>query len=310
MKPGIRTLVIFSLFAPWYYLMQCEISTLDVLVISQQVNTSTSQYSQVNNSISPQPPPTVNTQMNDTTLSASPFPLKPPYRIVQYGIPRSGSTFQTHLLHAIVSLKQPNSHIQFMVNSKNLEDDSSFLVKTHKFDDRLMQIAEQHDVSTFTSKSLVGTSDRDMIMNNFTYPVLYTQTKENLLNCSLCEVDHYSKIFGLTKKEVEDIKQYMKYYEIIRRCCGYQMSKYEMKRLNGCNMTKYRSLPSYPNCEAYNKTDIEILFANHPGGIMHHSLNPTFNWVEVGDCQRIDESIATGVGFNRRKFEGCDDNDD
>ena len=299
MKTGIGTLVIFFLFASLIFI-QYVLSSLGVLVISQQAN----------NSILPQPPQTVNTQVNDTTSSASPFPLKPPYRIVQYGIGRSGSTFQAHLLNAIVSIKEPNSYIQLTLTKYLEDEDSSFVVKTHKFVDRLKQIAERHNVSIFLSRSLGGTSHRDMIMNNLTYPVLYTQMKENLLNCSLCEVDHYSKIFGLTKKEVENIKLYMKYYEIIRRCCGYQMSQYEMKRLNGCNMTKYRSLPSYPNCEAYNKTEIEILFANNPGGIVHRTLNPNFNWAKVGDCQQMDESIATGVGFNRGKFRGCDDNDD
>ena len=221
---------------------------------------------------------------NGDTLETPPkqTALKPPFRIVQCGQPRSGSTFQTHLLDAIISMKSPSStHIireffgnESMALTRKLLDHESYIGKTHncggKESGRIIKdAAKKGEVSVFKSISSAKPSSR---INSFPYAV-YTQESNNLLSCSLCEVDNYKNIFNLSDEEVQHVKDYMSKYEIIRRCCGMQMSKYEVKRLNGCNMQKYRQLPEYPNCEQHNKTDIELQYVNNPGGIENHTFS-------------------------------------
>ena len=252
---------------------------------------------------------------NGDTLETPPkqTALKPPFRIVQFGQPRSGSTFQTHLLDAIISMKSPSSthiirefiHNKNMARTRKLLDHESYIGKTHncggKESGRIIKdAAKKGEVPVF--KSIFSANSSSQI-NSFPYAV-YTQESNNLLSCSLCEVDNYKNVFNLSDEEVQHVKDYMSKYEIIRRCCGMQMSKYEVKRLNGCNMQKYRQLPEYPNCEQHNKTDIELQYVNNPGGIENHIFYHKFVWSKLGDCQRFDEIIASGRGFNNRKFDG------
>ena len=252
---------------------------------------------------------------NGDTLETPPkqTALKPPFRIVQCGQPRSGSTFQTHLLDAIISMKSPSStHIireffgnESMALTRKLLDHESYIGKTHNCGGKesgriITDAAKKGEVSVF--KSIFSANSSSQI-NSFPYAV-YTQESNNLLSCSLCEVDNYKNVFNLSDEEVQHVKDYMSKYEIIRRCCGMQMSKYEVKRLNGCNMQKYRQLPEYPNCEQHNKTDIELQYVNNPGGIENHIFYHKFVWSKLGDCQRFDEIIASGRGFNNRKFDG------
>ena len=128
-----------------------------------------------------------------------------------------------------------------------------------------------------------------------------------MITCSTCEVDNYKDIFNMTDGEVKRVKDYMETYVIIRRCCGMQMSKWEMKRLHGCNITEeQKKRPDYPHCELINKQQIEKKLADNVGGIVHHAQDDPFNWKQVGDCKKFDDKIIAGKGFNGEKFKGCD----
>merc|ERR1712129_454977 len=89
---------------------------------------------------------------------------------------------------------------------------------------------------------------------------LYHQYREDLNQYSMREIDKYQSIFGLTDKEINLLKEHMSLWESLRMCCGMQMSKYEILRLNGCDVTKYMNETDYPNCEYKNLTDIELRF--------------------------------------------------
>ena len=157
---------------------------------------------------------------NGDTLETPPkqTALKPPFRIVQCGQPRSGSTFQTHLLDAIISMKSPSSthiirefiHNKNMARTRELLDHESYIGKTHncggKESGRIIKdAAKKGEVSVFKSISSAKPSSR---INSFPYAV-YTQESNNLLSCSLCEVDNYKNIFNLSDEEVQHVKDYM-----------------------------------------------------------------------------------------------------
>eukprot|EP00588_Corethron_pennatum_P004042 CAMPEP_0194293814 /NCGR_PEP_ID=MMETSP0169-20130528/48728_1 /TAXON_ID=218684 /ORGANISM="Corethron pennatum, Strain L29A3" /LENGTH=405 /DNA_ID=CAMNT_0039042465 /DNA_START=89 /DNA_END=1302 /DNA_ORIENTATION=+ len=92
-------------------------------------------------------------------------------------------------------------------------------------------------------------------------------------------------------------------FEKIRQCCGMQMSKYEILRLNGCEMSKYIERSDYPKCEMYNLSKIENEFEGMP--IPYTENNSDLHWTKSGDCARFVSEISSGKGFNGNPFEGC-----
>lgn len=229
--------------------------------------------------------------------------LKPPFRIFQIGKPRSGTTFQTTLLYALASLKSHQAAKEYYISKLDLEEEriqnliqtqqGSLVMKTHREKEFVEKLQADGAVAVFTSSS-------EMVPY-----AMYHQEFGNLIECSLCEVDNYRKFFGLTDNEVAMLKDYMSYYEVLRQCCGWQMSKYEVKSLNGCNMTEYFDLPEYPHCERHNLTDVEIQFDAIPIPYGVSVGGKAFLWNKIGDCTSIRDSVSNGFGFNKRKFMGC-----
>jgi hypothetical protein len=82
------------------------------------------------------------------------------------------------------------------------------------------------------------------------------------------------------------------------------MSKYEMRRLNGCNISAYIEQPDYPHCESYAFPSVEMRFANSP--IPFETINKKYNWAAPGDCARLNAEVAKGKGFNGRPLETCE----
>jgi len=247
------------------------------------------------------------------------LPLKPPFKILSIGEPRTGSTFQMQLLNAIISLKSPsNITIQKRLISKREGfhslvaslNEESFLYKAHDLINdnnataHVQKLAQDGDISLFTTFNDIEPSARAPKLSKSKFAV-HSQTTSQLNSCSLCEVDRYKDIFNLTNGEVSHLRDYMSKYQIIRRCCGFQMSKYEMARLHGCDVQEYVEEASYPDCEIYNKTLVELQFAYHSSGTRYSGIS-SHNWENVGDCARVDNDIVeNGKWFNGFRFRGC-----
>ena len=230
-----------------------------------------------------------------------PLPLQPPYRIAQLGVPRSGSTFQTHLLDAIVQLKTQGKYnvsfgyIDYPASRLREDQEKSFVRKTHKIkhDKLLGDVVHEGKVVVFSS----GLSPD---IDAFQYS-LYNQNKINLESCPLCEVDNYKYLFGLTDDEVNRLKNYMRLYTAIRQCCGLQMSRFQMARLNGCDVTPFVNDPGYPHCDLYNMSEVEQEIASLDW--MEHRVDtPNLNWAKPGDCAKFDAVVSGGVGFNGASY--------
>ena len=237
-------------------------------------------------------------------VHASPV-LKPPFRVVQNGQPRTGSTFQTTLLYAIMSVKSPPGS-KVLIESRNREklhdavvdgilSNHSFIVKTHAGDNNnlFLEILQRIGiVSVFSSGARAPFA-------------MYNQQLDRLLNCSLCEVDRYKALFGMTNAEVAMVKEHMRMYQILRRCCGSQMSKYRRLQLHNCDYEQFKSYPDYPWCENEDLHAVETAFAQSPVPY-HLSNSPKWNWNKPGDCDRIDQYIIEGLDMGGTPFQGCE----
>eukprot|EP00977_Amphora_coffeiformis_P020122 scaffold7876_cov145-Amphora_coffeaeformis.AAC.1 len=235
-----------------------------------------------------------------------PIPLRPPFRIIEIGVPRSATTFQFHLLDAIVQLKSKGSpyEVNFLgYHARPIrhyhEYGQSWIVKSHTIKKDSLELIERQKEGDF----VIFGSGFDPEMTPFYNASLYVQEVEEVTACSLCQVDWYRPYFDLNDDEVAIIKNYLHAYEQIRRCCGLQMSHYEVARLNGCNMTVLSQEHEYPHCEAIDKQAVEQELANSP--ITHRANDAKYNWAKPGDCARFDAIIASGESFNGHQFTGC-----
>jgi len=122
--------------------------------------------------------------------------------------------------------------------------------------------------------------------------------------CPVCEIKEYKPFFDLSDEEVKQLEKHMQLFTILRQCCGLQMSKYEVLRLNGCDVSSYVDKPDYPHCERHDLEKAEQEFASSP--IPYEVNNPAFNWAKLGDCKRFSDKIKRDkVGFNGRKVTNC-----
>ena len=262
---------------------------------------------------------------NTTSSSSSSLTLQPPYRIIQIGSPRSGSTYQYVMLISIVLLKEQQQQRQSSTSrsgsSKNQLMPVTEFIPTWK--------QEYHNKTEWFMKEVLSDQNRSFIVKtHLAVPSsilpnvsifssgphsfgskhgLYTQHSTNdVNNCPRCEITNYQKFFDLTSDEITILEHHMSLFTIIRQCCGRQMSDYEVMRLNGCNMSMYYNNPSKPNyeppdCQSHNITQVEYDFQASPIPYLHK------HWSKPGDCQLSRDIAATGKGFNGMDFTSCDE---
>lgn len=286
----------------------------------------------------------------------------PPYYIVQHGVPRSGSTFQTQLLQAIIDLRhntinnknkkqkqkparvfrntpmsrsmipKNGSRTDFVYQDKPLFKnivDRGFVQKTHHSDWVEKTVCELHklekQVAVFVSvvgddpsSKTKNNDDEDCFLRNVLSPleanydtgwIAHVQVKNGaeFRNCSSCEIETYYKpLFDLSRNEIEILRDFTAKYSIVRQCCGNQMSKYNLLRLHGCNISEYQNNDnySYPWCENYDLPEIEQSFAIL---LKTHGLQKpewTSGWQKPGDCAASEEKVRGGSDFNRHRWSG------
>jgi len=140
-----------------------------------------------------------------------------PFKIVQIGEPRTGSTFQYELLRAMIALKSPQDtkiESKFVRRKEwarnpfqggmNLISNSTFIIKTHTSDVLLRRASSNNSVATFSSSEIVPYS-------------LYTQRRENLEKCNECEIENYRSFFDLTNDDIDVLKRHMQDFKILRQ---------------------------------------------------------------------------------------------
>ena len=155
--------------------------------------------------------------------------------------------------------------------------------------------------------------------NNLTWTegnIAYTQIYDRFVECPLCEVSKYQKIFSLTNVEVLLLTQYMRYWSILRQCCGSQMSKYWRKKLYGCPNSSDPLLEgniNYHMCDSWNLTAVEKkfmkteLYSVVPADRLAPSQHLKLLWSKPGDCEASQDAVRNGFGFNLKKNIGCQD---
>lgn len=155
-----------------------------------------------------------------------------------------------------------------------------------------------------------------MVMHNrvHTACIADIQRYESFIELPEREIESYSRLFGLSEQAKKDVFVHMKFWSILRQCCGSQASQDELLALHTSNLSLNRSLNfkhalvdyDYPACETYRLDEVEkLLFQTKLAQLFPESVVVEYHpWrssqpIKPGWCkaerQRMFES---GLGFN------------
>ena len=194
--------------------------------------------------------------------------------LVQYGPPRSASTLQfqilcaaTYLLHA----KEPERCLcRFGSPSQpaaRTQHQRYEVVKTHRFP-RPDNISDYAWVfATAVNDSAVGpsgevdwreTAQHLKIKTRLDFK--FVQLTSMLARRGYLIAFEYQRLLGLSDEQLAHILEYLRYWTVLRQCCGREMSRdYRAILQNDSQYVPHhlRSSPLYPACEMYDLNVIE-----------------------------------------------------
>ncbi|XP_053376989.1 uncharacterized protein LOC128547806 [Mercenaria mercenaria] len=223
-----------------------------------------------------------------------------PRVILQYGQPRTASTLQFQILCMLVSVLHEHEK-----NTVGCYYDPKFdkgylkrysVIKTHKLD-KYLSIIPSDSWIFITSKRDQHKNDEKKI-KHLNLTVRFIADISLALNLGHLIVYKYQTIFRTSDEQTEHVAEYLRYWEILRMCCGRQMSKKWRIYLWNKSHDAYEQ----STCKEYNISEIENL-------VMKTYIFKTFTNVESthdvigkpsqvdGDlngnyCQRCNENIS------------------
>jgi len=175
-----------------------------------------------------------------------------PTAIVQYGEPRSASTFQFTLLCVITRMLHPSTSVpcryEATVNLAGTVGGSAspLVIKTHN-------PPKDGPFAVFTSTRKKGTQ--------LWAGALYSQDLGSVVADDLAEVSKYMDIFQLNTSQVQQIRDFLPLWSIQRQCCGIGQSLANRQRLHGCPVTADQH---GAQCLTQNMTNVELQFLQTP----------------------------------------------
>ena len=109
--------------------------------------------------------------------------------------------------------------------------------------------------------------DRALMIGQYTMlpgPMFHMFKFDVFITCPLCEVENYAKFFNLSNEEILQVRQYMRYWSILRQCCGFQQSKRKRQVLHGCGDFSYhiQGALDYHDCFSKNLSAVEHAYVS------------------------------------------------
>lgn len=226
-----------------------------------------------------------------------------PKVIVQYGVPRTSTTLQYHILcvmTAVVHEQEINSVGCHFNQSKSYK---YIVIKRHDITDSYLRSLPNDSWIFMTSSGRLSSRTKQELQmvrqmarkNNLRVP--YIANTEMVSKRGYLIAYEYQPIFGITDEKMKYILDYMQYWEILRRCCGRQMSTDWLNHLSPIeNYTKHHDLHSvtYPACEMYVIGNVEKQLMN------------TYIYKRFAHTKSL--RYAIGGSFDGTYCERCNDN--
>ena len=197
-------------------------------------------------------------------------PLKLPNLIIQYGEPRTASTLQFQTLCAIALLlneAEPSRvNCSFLARGEALDESASQhglqVVKTHNVPHG--GFPEHAWVFTSVIDDAVSFDDpwedaAERMARKLHHEVKYVQVLSRLTGRGSGIATEYKSLFGLSDEKVEEVVAYLRYWDVLRMCCGAQMNDgYREELISSARPNASETSKSeYPACDMYKIQEVE-----------------------------------------------------
>eukprot|EP00966_Prymnesium_polylepis_P206561 4785590-Prymnesium_polylepis.3 len=248
---------------------------------------------------------------------------KRPQRIIQHGEARSASTFQWYLLCSILRVCRWRNNKE--VNSPKVIC-SSRKAETHAkgYDRYSLQFSSRPPAGVkIKPLTLVQKTHQRPYRNAATHYFTSSYHPQKLLSYAvvhqhypefvkhpLATVEDYAPVFNLTRTMVHEVQVHLRWWMIIRQCCGYQSSQDHRNKLHGFASRRHQPYDhDYVNCDVYRLDEVEKAFLETKLARLYipyaqfvredmSSLRDTA--ISPGFCNRTNREILNGRDFNRR----------
>ena len=231
-------------------------------------------------------------------------------RWLQYGPPRTATTLQFQTLcYAMITkyLAEPHQIEQIHCDFGDLWKGPIGVSKSHTFPSG----SEMEGNFVIFATSTGGTEGTYNALQTAGFVVPYVADTSMVAAHGHVSVREYQAILEMTDKEMDVLVEAIRYWDILRLCCGKQMSEDWRNRLYPKqNYTLHRSTqdPGYHGCEMYNISKVEENFRStvlYTAIARFGHLKPMLRPSRVdGDldgtyCERYNAVLrSSGIGFN------------
>jgi hypothetical protein len=197
-------------------------------------------------------------------------PLTLPNLIIQYGEPRTASTLQFQTLCAIaLLLNEANPsrvNCSFLAKGAVLDEAASQhglqVVKTHNvpsggFPKHAWVFTSVIDDAVSFDDPWEGAAER--MAHTLHHEVKYVQVLSRLTGRGSGIATEYKSLFGLSDQKVEEVVTYLRYWDVLRMCCGAQMNDgYRDELISSARPNASETSKSeYPACDMYKIQEVE-----------------------------------------------------
>jgi hypothetical protein len=217
--------------------------------------------------------------------------------ILSRGMSRSASTYQFVLacmLGRVCAAREDSKAVRCFAGFDDaITNPYARVIKTHD--------AIPIPAGAYVFHMLARRTDR------FEPPVDYAAHLDNFADVGFqTQVHEVSRLFGLTKAEEHLISHYMRWWSVLRQCCGTQSSADHRMKLHGATgYTEHHApfSPTSPSCELYNRTAVEEELLRSPlaQGFVNSVSSGALSKdppIKVGMCEEADAKIRAGLDFN------------
>jgi len=233
-----------------------------------------------------------------------------PRYVIQYGTPRSGSTFQAALLCTIMRIRDP---LTKCISASDIGADrwqhvkakgAPVMYKTHTLYVKAIETALPYEPVFASVHSRAETDDyyasrKSARPRPVYHSALVTQNYATFVACPLCEIQRYQKVFDLTENQILHLRDYFQHWMVLRKCCSNQASLEQRLTLHNCTRHRESFDPSHPHCEIYNLGAIEKLFMETKYYDIGYGIGSrTDDKHRVGGCAKSIAMMKRGADTN------------
>ena len=251
-------------------------------------------------------------------------------KILQWGMGRTATTFQTMAIQSSLCAAHRNTTVKKLINEPGLLEMQALLAKdsrtvafvTHISQGNATMGRQQHfglfsndqfrhtAPITESRADAAGRLEREWSLRPGS--IVYVQETATIAQRDWRLIEDYKPIFGLSDEAFGKVVAYMRVWDVLRKCCGPQMSSdYRARLLGNDQYVPHRKRASvvWDACELYDINSVEKVFVANAlkrrcSNLAQISIG--LSWVKLTGafCSAHREAvIATRAAFNENPFE-------